>query len=207
MSADLQLTSYTHSVIHKVVVFFCVRVQQLQGVWAADVTDGTCVAVNNKYRLMAFGCARYASANPPLCPYLNSCEGKKTWVCVFVCICVSQRLFVVLAVCVCVQCENLSVSVCRDLPSVCLCNLPGWQEFLFLLAPRSTSSSLSTSLTVAHARTTLQLFNCLLSKQSFSDNKRNLSVKLNEEKTVLCDHVYHLHLSLFFNSIGKCLLL
>ncbi|XP_039635868.1 guanine nucleotide exchange factor subunit RIC1 isoform X2 [Perca fluviatilis] len=29
----------------------------LQGVWAADVTDGTCVAVNNKYRLMAFGCA------------------------------------------------------------------------------------------------------------------------------------------------------
>ncbi|XP_069569882.1 guanine nucleotide exchange factor subunit RIC1 isoform X2 [Brachyistius frenatus] len=28
----------------------------LQGVWAADVTDGTCVAVNNKYRLMAFGC-------------------------------------------------------------------------------------------------------------------------------------------------------
>lgn len=100
--------------------------------------------------------------------------------------------------CVCVQCENLSVSVCRDLPSVCLCNLPGWQEFLFLLAPRSTSSSLSTSLTVAHARTTLQLFNCLLSKRSFSDNKRNLSVKLNEEKTVLCDHVYHLHLSLFF---------
>uniref|UniRef100_A0A8C7T7J5 Protein RIC1 homolog n=1 Tax=Oncorhynchus mykiss TaxID=8022 RepID=A0A8C7T7J5_ONCMY len=31
--------------------------EQLQGVWAADVTDGTCVAVNNKYRLMAFGCA------------------------------------------------------------------------------------------------------------------------------------------------------
>ncbi|XP_034458407.1 RAB6A-GEF complex partner protein 1 isoform X2 [Hippoglossus hippoglossus] len=30
---------------------------KLQGVWAADVTDGTCVAVNNKYRLMAFGCA------------------------------------------------------------------------------------------------------------------------------------------------------
>ncbi|KAJ7986873.1 hypothetical protein DPEC_G00332920 [Dallia pectoralis] len=29
----------------------------LQGVWAADVADGTCVAVNNKYRLMAFGCA------------------------------------------------------------------------------------------------------------------------------------------------------
>uniref|UniRef100_A0AAR2IK78 Protein RIC1 homolog n=1 Tax=Pygocentrus nattereri TaxID=42514 RepID=A0AAR2IK78_PYGNA len=31
--------------------------EHLQGVWAADVTDGTCVAVNNKYRLMAFGCA------------------------------------------------------------------------------------------------------------------------------------------------------
>ncbi|XP_053706628.1 guanine nucleotide exchange factor subunit RIC1 [Synchiropus splendidus] len=29
----------------------------LQAVWAADVTDGTCVAVNNKYRLMAFGTA------------------------------------------------------------------------------------------------------------------------------------------------------
>ncbi|XP_029024452.1 guanine nucleotide exchange factor subunit RIC1 isoform X2 [Betta splendens] len=29
----------------------------LQGVWAADVTDGTCVAINNKYRLMAFGSA------------------------------------------------------------------------------------------------------------------------------------------------------
>ncbi|XP_039615497.1 guanine nucleotide exchange factor subunit RIC1 [Polypterus senegalus] len=31
--------------------------EQLQGVWAQDVTDGTCVAINNKYRLMAFGCA------------------------------------------------------------------------------------------------------------------------------------------------------
>ncbi|XP_072715122.1 guanine nucleotide exchange factor subunit RIC1 isoform X3 [Ciconia boyciana] len=30
---------------------------ELHGVWAQDVTDGTCVAVNNKYRLMAFGCA------------------------------------------------------------------------------------------------------------------------------------------------------
>ncbi|KFZ69254.1 Protein RIC1, partial [Podiceps cristatus] len=29
----------------------------LHGVWAQDVVDGTCVAVNNKYRLMAFGCA------------------------------------------------------------------------------------------------------------------------------------------------------
>ncbi|XP_008936040.1 PREDICTED: protein RIC1 homolog, partial [Merops nubicus] len=31
--------------------------EQLHGVWAQDVMDGTCVAVNNKYRLMAFGCA------------------------------------------------------------------------------------------------------------------------------------------------------
>ncbi|XP_075900914.1 guanine nucleotide exchange factor subunit RIC1 [Nelusetta ayraudi] len=34
-----------------------ITADQLQGVWAADVADGTCVAVNNKYRLMAFGCA------------------------------------------------------------------------------------------------------------------------------------------------------
>ncbi|KAM8827746.1 guanine nucleotide exchange factor subunit RIC1 isoform 1-T1 [Spinachia spinachia] len=34
-----------------------ITTDQLQGVWAADVNDGTCVAVNNKYRLMAFGCA------------------------------------------------------------------------------------------------------------------------------------------------------
>ncbi|NXY29012.1 RIC1 protein, partial [Pomatorhinus ruficollis] len=31
--------------------------EQLHGVWAQDIVDGTCVAVNNKYRLMAFGCA------------------------------------------------------------------------------------------------------------------------------------------------------
>ncbi|XP_070598679.1 guanine nucleotide exchange factor subunit RIC1 [Erythrolamprus reginae] len=31
--------------------------EQLHGVWAQEVSDGTCVAVNNKYRLMAFGCA------------------------------------------------------------------------------------------------------------------------------------------------------
>ncbi|KAM4708867.1 guanine nucleotide exchange factor subunit RIC1 isoform 2-T2 [Discoglossus pictus] len=30
---------------------------QIHGVWAQDIADGTCVAVNNKYRLMAFGCA------------------------------------------------------------------------------------------------------------------------------------------------------
>ncbi|XP_023656985.2 guanine nucleotide exchange factor subunit RIC1-like [Paramormyrops kingsleyae] len=29
----------------------------LQGVWASDIKDGLCVAVNDKYRLMAFGCA------------------------------------------------------------------------------------------------------------------------------------------------------
>lgn len=34
-----------------------IAADQLQGVWASDVSDGTCVAVNNKYRLMAFGCA------------------------------------------------------------------------------------------------------------------------------------------------------
>ncbi|XP_056289350.1 guanine nucleotide exchange factor subunit RIC1 isoform X1 [Pseudoliparis swirei] len=34
-----------------------ITADQLQGVWAADVNDGTCVAVNTKYRLMAFGCA------------------------------------------------------------------------------------------------------------------------------------------------------
>ncbi|XP_016069729.1 PREDICTED: RAB6A-GEF complex partner protein 1 isoform X3 [Miniopterus natalensis] len=31
--------------------------EHLHGVWPQDVVDGTCVAVNNKYRLMAFGCA------------------------------------------------------------------------------------------------------------------------------------------------------
>uniref|UniRef100_A0A0F7Z535 Guanine nucleotide exchange factor subunit RIC1 n=1 Tax=Crotalus adamanteus TaxID=8729 RepID=A0A0F7Z535_CROAD len=31
--------------------------EQLHGVWAQEVFDGTCVAINNKYRLMAFGCA------------------------------------------------------------------------------------------------------------------------------------------------------
>ncbi|XP_068781522.1 guanine nucleotide exchange factor subunit RIC1 isoform X2 [Struthio camelus] len=31
--------------------------EQLYGVCSQDVVDGTCVAVNNKYRLMAFGCA------------------------------------------------------------------------------------------------------------------------------------------------------
>ncbi|XP_054980050.1 guanine nucleotide exchange factor subunit RIC1 isoform X3 [Sorex araneus] len=31
--------------------------EQLHGVWSQDIVDGTCVAVNNKYRLMAFGCA------------------------------------------------------------------------------------------------------------------------------------------------------
>ncbi|KAM5298946.1 guanine nucleotide exchange factor subunit RIC1 isoform 2-T2 [Ctenodactylus gundi] len=31
--------------------------EQLHGVWPQDIVDGTCVAVNNKYRLMAFGCS------------------------------------------------------------------------------------------------------------------------------------------------------
>uniref|UniRef100_A0A8D2L7A4 Guanine nucleotide exchange factor subunit RIC1 n=1 Tax=Varanus komodoensis TaxID=61221 RepID=A0A8D2L7A4_VARKO len=31
--------------------------EQLHGIWAQDILDGICVAVNNKYRLMAFGCA------------------------------------------------------------------------------------------------------------------------------------------------------
>lgn len=100
-------------------------VQQLQGVWAADVTDGTCVAVNNKYRLMAFGCARYASAASSLSVPEQLWRRGNFWPCVWV----WGRLFVVA---VCVRCENLTVCVCRDLPSVCLCNLPGWLEFLFL---------------------------------------------------------------------------
>ncbi|XP_062905256.1 guanine nucleotide exchange factor subunit RIC1 isoform X2 [Mobula hypostoma] len=31
--------------------------EDFHGVWAQEVTDGTCVAINNKYKLMAFGCA------------------------------------------------------------------------------------------------------------------------------------------------------
>lgn len=93
-------------------------VQQLQGVWAADVTDGTCVAVNNKYRLMAFGCARYMSlqTSPSLAVSLHRLQGsagKRSWVCLLnVCVCVWYREVVVSVVCVCVQCENLSVCVC-----------------------------------------------------------------------------------------------
>lgn len=68
----------------------CVCVQQLQGVWAADVTDGTCVAVNNKYRLMAFGCARYVSATTPLSVSLQCSDGKKTLVCVCLHLCVTE---------------------------------------------------------------------------------------------------------------------
>lgn len=95
-----------------------VFVQQLQGVWAADVTDGTCVAVNNKYRLMAFGCARYMSlqTSPSLAVSLHRLQGsagKRSWVCLLnVCVCVWYREVVVSVVCVCVQCENLSVCVC-----------------------------------------------------------------------------------------------
>ncbi len=68
----------------------CVCVQQLQGVWAADVTDGTCVAVNNKYRLMAFGCARYVSATTSLSASLQYCDGKETLVCVCLRPCVNR---------------------------------------------------------------------------------------------------------------------
>uniref|UniRef100_A0AAQ6AHS9 Protein RIC1 homolog n=1 Tax=Amphiprion ocellaris TaxID=80972 RepID=A0AAQ6AHS9_AMPOC len=57
-----------------------ITTDQLQGVWAADVTDGTCVAVNNKYRLMAFGCARYMSVqlSPSVSLSLQYDVGKKT---------------------------------------------------------------------------------------------------------------------------------
>lgn len=61
----------------------CVCVQQLQGVWAADVTDGTCVAVNNKYRLMAFGCVRYVSATVSLTVSLQYSDGKNLGMCLF----------------------------------------------------------------------------------------------------------------------------
>lgn len=93
-----------------------VFVQQLQGVWAADVTDGTCVAVNNKYRLMAFGCARYMSlqTSPSLAVSLHRLQGsagKRSWVCLLN-VCVVQRGCCQCGVCVCVQCENLSVCVC-----------------------------------------------------------------------------------------------
>ncbi|GCC34300.1 hypothetical protein chiPu_0012773 [Chiloscyllium punctatum] len=37
--------------------------ENLHGVWAQEITDGTCVAVNNKYKLMAFGCANVFGAH------------------------------------------------------------------------------------------------------------------------------------------------
>lgn len=110
----------------------CVCSQQLQGVWAADVTDGTCVAVNNKYRLMAFGCARYVSP----CPCLYNTRMGRRLGCGF---CAHPRV-TEMDCCpcgLCVQCENLSVCVCRGLSSVCLCNLPSWQECLYFIAPCS----------------------------------------------------------------------
>lgn len=90
-----------------------VFVQQLQGVWAADVTDGTCVAVNNKYRLMAFGCARYMSlqTSPSLAVSLHRLQGsagKRSWVCLLnVCVCGTERLLSVWCVCV------SSVRICQ----------------------------------------------------------------------------------------------
>lgn len=102
--------------------FVCVCIQQLQGVWAADVTDGTCVAVNNKYRLMAFGCARYISVQLSLSLPLSLS------VCVFTMQCWEEHLCLFAFACyretvvrvVCVQCENLSVCVCRGY-LVCAC--------------------------------------------------------------------------------------
>lgn len=50
-----------HTVLNKIIFFSffaTLSLQQLHGVWAQDVADGTCVAVNNKYRLMAFGCTK-----------------------------------------------------------------------------------------------------------------------------------------------------
>lgn len=139
----------------------CLCVQQLQGVWAADVTDGTCVAVNNKYRLMAFGCARYVSATVFLSASLQYSKRKKTWVCV----CLHPSVTEIdccpcgMCMCVCLRRANLTVCVCSGLPSVCLCNLPGWQEFLFLFAPHSTSFSIfCTSLKQHGYFTVLQFF-------------------------------------------------
>lgn len=103
-------------------------VQQLQGVWAADVTDGTCVAVNNKYRLMAFGCARYVS----LSVSLRFSDGKKPrlWVCLRVsvtgidcCPCGVCPLWETVGVCL----QRLTLCVPDDLSS--------WQEFLSPVAP------------------------------------------------------------------------
>lgn len=74
---------------------FILCVQQLQGVWAADVADGTCVAVNNKYRLMAFGCARYAYTTSSAVHSNITTAIRRKVGCVFVFICVLQRLFVV----------------------------------------------------------------------------------------------------------------
>lgn len=94
----------------------CLCVQQLQGVWAADVTDGTCVAVNNKYRLMAFGCARYVCTTFPVCVFKIQCWEENLGV--FSSIRVLLRLLVVHVVSI--KYENLSVSVYRgDL--VCAC--------------------------------------------------------------------------------------
>lgn len=96
-----------------------VFVQQLQGVWAADVTDGTCVAVNNKYRLMAFGCARYMSlqTSPSLAVSLHRLQGsagKRSWVCLLnVCVCVVQRGCCQCGVCVCPVWESVSLCLLR----------------------------------------------------------------------------------------------
>lgn len=112
-SAYLKLTSYTPSVIF--IKVSCVCLQQLQGVWAADVTDGTCVAVNNKYRLMAFGCARYVAVQLSVAYTIQYWEVNLGE---FACVCVLQRLIVVHVVCV--HCGDLSVWVCIGY-LVCAC--------------------------------------------------------------------------------------
>lgn len=119
-------------------------VQQLQGVWAADVTDGTCVAVNNKYRLMAFGCARYVSA--AVSHHSHGGEEEGGGMCLFAPQCYSDRLLSRWCECVCESGVRIcQFCVCPGRTSVCLCNLPGWQEnFCFL------SDSVSASFHMIH---------------------------------------------------------
>lgn len=97
-------------------ICLCVCVQQLQGVWAADVTDGTCVAVNNKYRLMAFGCARYCFFF--LSSFSRTTSESQFWVDAFVSVCYREQSLPVW--CVCVLSKTLSVCVCTG-RLVCAC--------------------------------------------------------------------------------------
>ena len=103
----------------------------LRGCQQQIQTDGLWLCQVGAHNSLSFS----LSAHPCLC---NTVMGRKLG-CMFVCIGLLQRLIVVHVWFVCVQCENLSVCVYGEPPSVCLCNLPGWQEFLFLVAPHSTS--------------------------------------------------------------------